>query len=669
MKKYGNLAIASVVVAILILLIIPLPTFALDLLLTFNIAIAASLLLVSLYVSEPLRIAAFPSILLIATMFRLGLNVSSTRLILLNADAGKVIESFGQFVVSGNIIVGAVIFLILTIIQFLVVAKGSERVAEVAARFTLDAMPGVQMSIDAELRSGNITYEQARKKRHELHRQSQMYGAMDGAMKFVKGDAIAGLIITAINIIAGLAVGMTQMGMSGSEALETYSVLTVGDGLVSQIPSLLTSLSAGFIITRVASEEKGTELGSDIIGQLTAYPAALIYTGGLLCVMALVPGLPLVPFLIAGILIGYTGFRLSRRTAKVTDDYEQPIMRTGDESETNDEGIIPPIRPVVLEISSDDDFDTEMIRLLLSDVRSAIFWKYGMLISPVKLSKNPTFAENRYAIMIREKIVGGTTISKGFQYYTGSLPADDQESFEAFVCRGFSSRVWKVSSQRAENNALVQEKLYEPEEFMAFHTKEIIENNLHELMNPDNARILVTSLEKTQSALVEECFPSPVNLTILTDVLKRLLEEKVSIRQLDRILYTLKKWVNREGDPVVLTEYVRMELKSDLSFSSSGITGVYIAASETEEEVRAGIQKSPTGSFLSMDPDAATELQQRAVKIRESMPDKSIPMIIVSSMDVRRYLRQLLFLVIPDVVVLSYQELDPASTIQPFGEI
>ncbi|MBU1219201.1 flagellar biosynthesis protein FlhA [Myxococcota bacterium] len=669
MKKYGNIVIASIVVAILILLIIPLPTFALDMLLTLNIAIAASLLLVSLYVSEPLRIAAFPSILLIATMFRLGLNVSSTRLILLNADAGKVIESFGQFVVSGNIIVGAVIFLILTIIQFLVVAKGSERVAEVAARFTLDAMPGVQMSIDAELRSGNITYEQARKKRHDLQRQSQMYGAMDGAMKFVKGDAIAGLIITTINIIAGLAVGMTQMGMSGSEALSTYSVLTVGDGLVSQIPSLLTSLSAGFIITRVASEEKGTELGNDIISQLTAYPAALMYTGGLLFFMALIPGLPLVPFMIAGILIGITGHRLSKRSAKATVDDEQPIIRTGDTSEPSDEGIIPPIRPIVLEIPSSENMDSEMVRMLLSDVRSAIFWKYGMLISAVKLVKNPSLPENRYVIMIREKPVASGTLLEGFQYYTGPLPNENVEDFEAVSFRGLSSPVWNVPAQRPENSMLVQEKLYDPEEFMVFHLQEVIENNLHELMNPDNARILVASLEKTQSALVEECFPSPVNLTIITDVLKRLLEEKVSIRQLDRILYTLKKWVAREGDPVVLTEYVRMELKNDLSFSSSGITGVYIAASDTEEEVRAGIQKSPTGSFLSMDPDAASDLQERAIKIRESMPDKSVPLIVVASMDVRRYLRQLLFMVIPDIVVLSYQELDPTITIQPFGEL
>jgi len=395
MKKYGNLAVATLVVTILVLMIIPLPTFLLDLLLTFNIAVSTSLLLVSLYVTEPLKIAAFPSMLLIATMFRLGLNVSSTRLILLNADAGKVIESFGQFVVSGNLIVGGVIFLILTIIQFLVIAKGSERVAEVAARFTLDAMPGIQMSIDAELRSGNITYEQARKKRNDLQRQNQLYGAMDGAMKFVKGDAIAGLIITFVNIIAGIATGVTQMGMSASEALSTYSVLTIGDGLVSQIPSLLISLSSGFIITRVASEERGTQLGSDILSQITAYPVALMYTGFLLLGMALVPGLPTVPFIIAGSLIAFSGYRLSKRTVENEKD-ETPIVRTGDEVSENQDGIIPPIVPVMLEIpSSSEFFSYEEIKNQMADIRSSIFWKYGILIGTIKIIKNPSLPENR----------------------------------------------------------------------------------------------------------------------------------------------------------------------------------------------------------------------------------------------------------------------------------
>lgn len=292
LDKYSDLALAGIVIAIVGMMIVPLPTFLLDLLLSFNITIAITLLLISLYVPSVVRISAFPSILLITTLFRLALNVSSTRLILLNADAGEVIAAFGSFVVQGNYVVGAVIFLILTLIQFLVIAKGSERVSEVAARFTLDAMPGKQMSIDADLGAGALTQDEARKQRRELQRESQLYGAMDGAMKFVKGDSIASIIITTINIIAGMVVGIMQLKMSPVDAAEVYTVLTIGDGLVSQIPALLIATTSGLIVTRVASEEGDSHLGSDIFSQIFAHPKALGISAFLLIVLALIPGLP-----------------------------------------------------------------------------------------------------------------------------------------------------------------------------------------------------------------------------------------------------------------------------------------------------------------------------------------------------------------------------------------
>ncbi|MCA9671634.1 MAG: FHIPEP family type III secretion protein, partial [Myxococcales bacterium] len=316
LSRYSDLMLAGTVVGIVAMMIIPLPTLLLDILISANIAISVTLLLVSIYVSDALSIATFPSILLITTLLRLGLNVSSTRLILLQADAGQVIYSFGEFVVAGNLVVGVVVFLILTIIQFVVVAKGSERVAEVAARFTLDAMPGKQMAIDADLRGGAIDMDGARRQRAALQRESQLYGSMDGAMKFVKGDAIAGILITIINIVGGLLIGVLQRGMSAAEAGTIYTLLTVGDGLVSQIPALLISVAAGIVVTRVASEDKqGAHLGRDIGEQVLAQPRAIGIAAALLALLAIVPGLPTIPFLLLAAVAGAVAYGLTRRSA------------------------------------------------------------------------------------------------------------------------------------------------------------------------------------------------------------------------------------------------------------------------------------------------------------------------------------------------------------------
>ena len=316
----GNVLLAALVVGIVAMMILPLPTLLLDVLITFNISIAVVLLLVSIYVSSPLRFAVFPSILLITTLYRLGLNVSSTRLILLQADAGDVIASFGGFVVGNNLVVGAVIFVILTLIQFIVIARGSERVAEVAARFTLDAMPGRQMAIDADLRTGALDQRQARQARSALQRESQLYGAMDGAMKFVKGDAIAGILITAINISGGLLIGTLQMNMTLADAARVYSLLTIGDGLVSQIPALLISTAAGVVVTRVASEDEQGQLGQDIGRQVLAHPRAIALAAGLMALLALLPGLPAVPFLLLALVMGGVAHHLLRRSRRLEAD-------------------------------------------------------------------------------------------------------------------------------------------------------------------------------------------------------------------------------------------------------------------------------------------------------------------------------------------------------------
>src|SRR5215468_9908053 len=312
LTRFADLILVALVGVMIGLMIVPLPTFLLDIFLTINITVAVTILMVSIYISSPTQIASYPTLLLITTLYRLSLDISATRLILLKADAGEVIRSFGMFVVSGNFVVGAVIFLIITLVQFIVITKGAERVAEVSARFTLDAMPGKQMSIDADLRAGIIDFQQARARRENLARESQFYGAMDGAMKFVKGDAIAGIVITLINIVGGLIIGVAMNGMAASEAVQTYSILTIGNGLVSQIPALLISISAGMVVTRVASENKDANLGKDVAGQILGQPKAIAVASGLLTVMAIIPGLPKIPFFILAAVTGSLAYGLFR---------------------------------------------------------------------------------------------------------------------------------------------------------------------------------------------------------------------------------------------------------------------------------------------------------------------------------------------------------------------
>ena len=401
-RRYSDIMLASLVVGIVGMMIIPLPTFILDLLIVLNISIAVSMLMISIYISGALKLASYPTIILITTLFRLALNVSSTRLILLNADGGHVIEAFGKFVVRGNFVVGAVIFLILTIIQFLVVAKGSERVAEVAARFTLDAMPGKQMSIDADLRAGAFDLDEAKRRRGDLNRESHLFGSMDGAMKFVKGDAIAGLIITVINIVAGAIIGATMMGFTIAEAIQRYGILTIGDGLVSQIPALLGSMTAGLIVTRVASEEENTNLGQDIATQVLAQPKAFAISAGLLCGIGLVPGLPTTPFFIMAAVLGGSAYLLMR--TKTSSDLDglplNSVQAKGEETrqrqieaakrqEGQSQQMLPVVTPIALEVAGNliplvedatggNKFLGEMVPMM----RDGLFYELGVKFSP-----------------------------------------------------------------------------------------------------------------------------------------------------------------------------------------------------------------------------------------------------------------------------------------------
>jgi type III secretion protein V len=649
MSRYADVALAALVVAIVGMMIVPLPTPLLDLLISTNIAAAVVLLLVAIYVSDALKIATFPTLLLLTTLFRLALEVSATRLILLRADAGEVIRAFGNFVVAGNLVVGAVIFLILTMIQFIVISKGSERVAEVAARFTLDAMPGKQMSIDAELRAGHIDHNEARRRRAALARESQLFGSMDGAMKFVKGDAIAGIVVLAVNIVGGLIIGMLQRGMDAATAARTYTVLTIGEGLVAQIPALVISTSAGIIVTRVASEEEGGQLGRDIGLQIIAYPKALAIAAGLLVILAVVPGLPTVPFLALATVLGAVAWRLLRATpapalagAAVAAGASGGAATTlGARAATArgagagaDDAAVPMLTPIAIEVGSalgaalgarGPGDPGPFARDVLPALRERLFAELGLPLPAVRLRANVAgLGPDAYVVRLNE-----------VPFARGEVAPSETD----------------VAGERIGHQVLTLLRRYG-----------------HELFGLEEAQALLDSLERTHPALVREVVPKLVSPVLLTDILRRLVEEGISLRNLRDILGALAEWAPRERDPVALAEHVRAALRRPITHKFAGDGGIlaaYLLDPMIEETVREAIQRTPQGNYLALEPQLSRDIV--AAIGRALGPDGRG--VLLTGADIRRYVRRLVETDHPDVAVLSFQELAPETQIRPVGRI
>ncbi len=639
LSRYADLALAGLVVAIVGMMIVPLPTPLLDLLISVNIAAAVTLLLVAIYVSDALKIATFPTLLLLTTLFRLALEVSATRLILLRADAGEVIRAFGNFVVAGNLVVGAVIFLILTMIQFLVVSKGSERVAEVAARFTLDAMPGKQMSIDAELRAGHIDHNEARRRRAALARESQLFGSMDGAMKFVKGDAIAGIVVLAVNIVGGLVIGIVQRGLDASAAARTYTVLTIGEGLVAQIPALIISTSAGIIVTRVASEEEGGHLGRDIGLQIMAQPKALAIAAGLLALLAIVPGLPTVPFLTLAVILGAVAWRLLRTAAPAAETLAAAGAarvegaagaRAGaPRGAAADEALLSPLlTPIAVEVSAAlgaylEGFATEVVPRL----RERLFAELGLPLPAVRLRVGAGgLAEGAFVIRLNE------------------VP----------LVRGELARAdWGVAGARLGDEALALLRRYG-----------------HELFGLEEAQALLDALERTHPALVREVVPKLVSLVLFTDIARRLVEEGISLRNLRDILGALAEWAPHDRDPVALTEHVRAALRRVITHRHTGDAGAlaaYLLDPMIEDAIRDSVQKTATGSYLALEPQLSHDIV--AAIGRAVGPGATGGAVLLTGAEIRRYVRRLIETEHPDLPVLSFQELAPEAQIRPIARI
>ncbi|MFH1435119.1 MAG: type III secretion system export apparatus subunit SctV [Pseudomonadota bacterium] len=683
--RHSDAALAIAVAGVVAMMILPLPTWLLDLLITSNISMAVLLLLVVLYVPEPLAIATFPTVLLLTTLYRLALNVSSTRLILLQADAGDVINAFGNFVVSSNYIVGAVIFLILTLIQFIVIAKGSERVAEVAARFTLDAMPGKQMSIDADLRAGIIDSREARRRRANLEREAQFYGAMDGGMRFVKGDVIAGICITVINIVAGLIIGVVQMGMEVREAALTFSLLTIGDGLVSQIPALVISTSAGFVITRVASEESGTHLGLDIGRQILAQPRALKIVSLLLIGIGIIPGMPFGPFLALGCITGFIGWSIGRGEKKKAlrragDEQKAGIVPAGGEREGEGGALLCAVSVELAgELAGGDD-GPGAVALKLQErvpaIREKLFEELGLKLPPVHIRTAPRAATDaNYAILVNEVPELRGMAFEGRIYTAlaaGQLADAGIDALEGIDPSGRFMGSWIEESSR-DRLAIYEAGFMEPHAYIAACLEWTARRNADELVGAQQVQEMLDILEASHPALVRNAVPKPVELSLLTDVSRRLVSEGISLRYMEKIVETLVAWVPREKDPVSLTELVRASLKRYLSSkytSPDGKMDAFILSPVIEDAVRSSLHKTDAGSYLALAPEITKSILA-AVK-KEIDPYSSFnrkPAVVVTEADVRRYFKKLVETDFPDIAVLSFGEIESRTILRPMGEI
>ncbi len=680
LTRYNDIALALLVVMIIALMVIPIEPWLLDTLLAVNLALSVCLLMMSLYIPRVLAFSTFPSMLLFTTLFRLSLNITTTRLILIKAHAGDIINTFGNFVVAGNFVVGAVIFTIILIVQFIVITKGAERVAEVAARFTLDAMPGKQMSIDADMRAGTIDIDQARKRRSELEKENQLYGSMDGAMKFVKGDAIAGLIIVAVNLLAGLAIGILQKGMPLDKAVKTYSILTIGDGLVTQIPALLISITAGIIVTRVASDENSGGLGSEIGQQLLSQPKALLIGSGIIAAFALVPGFPKPQFFALAVGIFLLGFTMSK--AKALAGKKGPtipgLSRDGQKQtpeEAKKEGDFSVTIPLLLDVATNvqEAISADELNEALMEIRKALYHDLGVPFPGIHLRFNDTLAAGTYQILLQEVPISQGEIRPG--YVLVREQADNLKMLRIPVVMGdpFLPNVettW-VEASYSEQLKRAGMPFLDPAQILAYHISYVLKRYAADFIGIQETRFLLENMEKQYAEIVREV-QRVLPVQKIAEVFQRLVQEEVSIRNLRAILQALIDWGQKEKEPVLLTEYSRAALKRYISYKYSAgqnILAVYLLQPEVEEIMRKAIRQTSAGSYLALEPKIAKQLQNA---IKQQVGDiTKLPQrpVLLTSMDLRRYTRKLIEQDIYELPVLSHQELTEEITLQPLGRV
>ena len=681
----NDVVLAVLIVSIIFMMILPLPTALVDVLIGTNMTLSAILLMVAMYLPSPLAFSSFPSVLLVTTLFRLGISIATTRLILLQGDAGHIIETFGNFVVGGNLIVGLVVFLILTIVQFVVITKGAERVAEVAARFSLDAMPGKQMSIDADLRAGTIDMDDARKRRTLVEKESQLYGAMDGAMKFVKGDAIAGLIIVAVNLLGGILIGTLQRGLSAGEAVQIYSILTIGDGLIAQIPALFIAICAGIIVTRVQTGEGGpSNVGKDIGAQVLAQPRALLIAAAVALGMGLIPGMPTLTFLSLAAVVGIVGFVLLRGTRKVVDEKTgeiteipalaadgQPAPRPSSEGGAE----FAPTLPLMIDVAAglQQHFKAEELNDELIKIRRALYFDLGVPFPGIQLRFNEALSENSYLILLAE-----VPVSQGQLLPDHLLVRDSEQNLQALQIPYTTDKqflpglptLW-VGADQAAILASAGVPCLDAHQILAWHLAFVLRKYSSDFIGIQETRFLLTAMEERFPDLVKEVLRiMPVQK--IAEIMQRLVSEDISVRNLRAVLEALIEWGQKEKDTVLLTEYVRIFLKRHISYkysSGQNILPAYLLAPSVEEAVREAIRQTSAGSYLALDPGTTKKLVENIKTTVGEISSNTRKPVLLTSMDIRRYLRKMIEQDLYELPVLSYQELTPEINVQPLARV
>jgi len=672
--KYKSILISIWAVVIVLVILVPMHTVLMDLLLVVNLTISLLILLNAIYAKDALTMSAFPTLLLFTTLFRLSLNVASTRLIIGQGDAGRVIESCGEFVGGNNVVVGAIVFLIIMIVQFLVITKGAERVSEVAARFTLDAMPGKQMAIDADLNSGLINEAEARARRKKIQREADFYGAMDGASKFVKNDAIFGFIATALNIIGGFIMGsMSGSGMSVTEVLEHYTRLTIGDGLVSQIPSLLISIATGIIVTRAASED---DLGDEIISQIITSPRVMYITAGACFIMTFI--IRQFFMIVVAILLVYLGYRMSRVE-------EEELKKSGTETEEKKveeirkpENVITLLQvdPIELEFGygiiplADINQGGDLLDRVVM-IRRQLALELGMIVPIIRLRDNIQLNPNQYVIKIK-----GVEISQGelmMDHFMAMNPGTVEDEIEGIPTTepafGLPA-IWISESQR-DRAEMLGYTVVDPPSIIATHMTEVIKRHAHELLGRQDVQTLLDNVKSTYPAIVEELVPKQLTLGEVQKVLCNLLREGVSIRDLVTILETLADYAPVTRDSDMLTEYVRQALGRAISksFITPDNSDVITLDPQLEQMIMDSVQKTEAGSYLTIEPSVSGKIINNLSKLVEKLAQLGKQPVVLASPMVRLYFKRLTEQAIPGLVVLSYNELDPSMEVKSVGMV
>src|SRR5690625_2686049 len=674
--KARDISVLLGVILIIIMLIIPLPGWLLSVLILCNISLALIVILVSMNTQETLQFSVFPTLLLLLTLFRLGLNVSTTRSILSDADAGGVVDTFGSFVIGDNPFVGFVVFIILVIIQFIVITKGAERVSEVSARFTLDAMPGKQMSIDADLNAGLISEQQAKERREKVENEADFHGSMDGASKFVKGDAIAGIIIVLINIIFGLIIGMVQMEMSFQEAINTYMRLTVGDGLVSQIPALLIATATGIVVTRTATTGN---LGTEVTGQLLQYPKLLFIAAGTIFLIGLTPINFFLTTILAGIL-ALSGYLLLKQSTdekpELNEEAEDQVESTSMKETDNVINLLN-VDPIEFEFGyalipiADTNQGGDLLDRIIM-IRRQLAVELGMVIPVVRIRDNIQLEPNEYRLKIKGNVVASGELL--LDHYLAMAPDMDNDEIEGIETKepAFGLPAKWINGEVKDEAELLGYTVVDPASVVSTHLTEVIKQHAHTLLGRQETKQLIDHVKESYPILIEEVTPEPLSVGDVQKVLAKLLKENVSIRNLPVIFETLADFAKLTSDTDLLAEYARQALSAQITrqyAQEDSSLKVITVTGRAEKKIAENIQQTEHGNYLSLDPDDQQQIINIVHEEVEKVAIQQDTAVVLCSPAIRMYLKQLIERFMPQVVVLSYNELEPNVQVQSVGVV